>query len=155
MLSLRQVARTFSVMRPGVVNQLVLIRHGESEWNKLNLFTGWVDCQLSEKGCEEAIEAGKLMKKEGFEFDQAFTSVLSRAIKTLYLGLEYSNQMFVPIENSWKLNERHYGALQGLNKKETVEKHGEEQVKIWRRSYDIPPPPMNPAEEKVPCIDRR
>nr|QGJ83665.1 phosphoglycerate kinase [Opalinidae sp.] len=153
MLKINSVFRRFASTE--VFNKLVLIRHGESEWNKLNLFTGWVDCPLSAKGCEEAIEAGKLLKQNGFQFDYAYTSVLSRAIKTLYLSLEHSDQLFIPVEKAWELNERHYGALQGLNKKETVEKHGEEQVKIWRRSYDIPPPPVDPKNEKVPCIDRR
>lgn len=152
--SLRNI-RAFSTLRPGVVNQLVLIRHGQSDWNKKNLFTGWVDVPLSDKGEEEARAGGKLIKEEGLQFDIAYTSVLKRAIKTLWCALEESDQMWVPIENSWRLNERHYGSLQGLNKVETVQKYGEKQVLEWRRSYDIPPPPMDPKAEKYPCIDRR
>jgi 2,3-bisphosphoglycerate-dependent phosphoglycerate mutase len=134
---------------------LVLLRHGESTWNKENRFTGWTDVDLSDKGRDEARAAGKLMLQEGYAFDLAFTSVLKRAIKTLWLALEEMDRMWIPIENSWKLNERHYGALQGLNKKETVERHGEAQVKIWRRSYDIPPPPLSPDDERAPSHDPR
>ena len=120
--------------------KVILIRHGESEWNKENRFTGWTDVPLSEKGEAEAREAGKLLKNEGIVFDLAFTSVLKRAIKTLWLTLEEMDLMWIPVTRSWRLNERHYGALQGLNKAETAAKYGDEQVKIWRRSYDVRPP---------------
>lgn len=119
---------------------LVMVRHGQSEWNLANKFTGWVDVDLSEKGEQEAIEAGKKIKEAGIVFDHAHTSILKRAIKTCNYALEYSEQLFVPVEKSWRLNERHYGALQGLNKAETAEKYGDEQVHIWRRSYDTLPP---------------
>ena len=128
--------------------RLVLVRHGESQWNKENRFTGWVDIDLSDKGREEARKAGSLMRAEGFLFDKAYTSVLKRAVRTLWLGLEEMDAMWLPVETSWRLNERHYGALQGLNKTETALKYGEDQVKIWRRSYDTPPPPMNDADFK-------
>lgn len=135
--------------------RLVLVRHGESQWNKENRFTGWVDIDLSEKGREEARKAGRLMKAEGFLFDSAYTSVLKRAVRTLWLGLEEMDAMWLPVQTSWRLNERHYGALQGLNKTETAEKYGEEQVKIWRRSYDTPPPPMNDADFKRQAAEPR
>lgn len=135
--------------------KLVLIRHGESQWNLENRFTGWTDVELSETGTKEAIEAGKVLRTEGFEFDIAYTSVLKRAIKTLWLALEQLDQMWIPIVNDWHLNERHYGALQGLNKAETAEKHGEDKVKIWRRSYDIPPPELEPDDPRFPGLDRR
>jgi 2,3-bisphosphoglycerate-dependent phosphoglycerate mutase len=128
--------------------KLVLIRHGESIWNKENRFTGFKDVDLSEKGREEAKAAGELLKKEGFTFDIAYTSVLKRAIRTLWTILDELDLMWIPIVNSWKLNERHYGDLQGLNKSEMAEKFGEEQVHIWRRSYDVPPPPMNQDDER-------
>jgi len=128
-------------------HRLVLVRHGESTWNKENRFTGWVDCPLSEKGVKEAISGGNLLKENGFQFDIAYTSTLKRAIKTLWLALEQMDLMYIPIVNTWRLNERHYGALQGLNKQETVDKHGKEQVLIWRRSYDIPPPPIEASSE--------
>lgn len=128
--------------------KLVLIRHGESEWNKENRFTGFKDVDLSEKGRAEAKEAGELLKKEGFTFDIAYTSVLKRAIRTLWSILDEMDLMWIPIVNSWKLNERHYGDLQGLNKAETAQKFGDEQVKIWRRSYDIPPPAMSISDER-------
>lgn len=134
---------------------LVLLRHGESQWNKENRFTGWVDVPLSEKGIEEARNAGKLLRSEGFQFDVAYTSVLKRAIKTLWLALEELDQMYIPIHNSWRINERMYGALQGLNKAETVQKHGEAQVKIWRRSYDIAPPPLPVSDPGWPGHDAR
>ena len=118
---------------------LVLLRHGQSTWNQENRFTGWTDVPLSAQGVEEARAAGRLLHSEGYVFDFAFTSVLKRAIKTLWLALEEMDRMWIPIHNTWLLNERHYGALQGLNKKETVERHGEAQVHIWRRSYAIPP----------------
>ena len=122
---------------------LVMVRHGQSEWNLANKFTGWVDVDLSEKGQEEAIEAGKKIKEAGIVFDHAHTSILKRAIKTCNYVLEYSEQLFVPVEKTWRLNERHYGALQGLNKAETAEKYGDEQVHIWRRSYDTLPPTLS------------
>ena len=123
--------------------QLVLLRHGESVWNKENLFTGWRDVPLSEKGEAEAREAGRVLKNSGFAPNLAFTSVLARAIKTLWLALEEMDRMWIPITDNWRLNERHYGALQGKNKLEAVEKFGEEQVKVWRRSYATPPPPVD------------
>lgn len=137
------------------MHKLVLLRHGESDWNRENRFTGWTDVRLSTKGVEEAHAAGKLMKKEGFVFDVAYTSVLSRAIQTLWIALEEMDLMWIPIRNSWRLNERHYGALQGLNKAETAAKHGEEQVKIWRRSYDVPPPPLALDDPRHPGKDAR
>ena len=127
-------------------SQLVLLRHGQSQWNLDNRFTGWVDVDLTEQGRAEARAAGRLMADEGLRFDQAHTSLLKRAIRTLWLGLDELDQMWVPVRRSWRLNERSYGALQGLNKAETAEKHGDEQVHIWRRSYDIPPPAM-PADD--------
>jgi len=137
------------------MKKLVLLRHGESTWNKENRFTGWTDVPLSEKGTNEAVEAGRLLVKEGFVFDVAFTSVLKRAIKTLWITLEEMDLMWIPVHNHWRLNERHYGALQGLNKAETAEKHGMEQVKIWRRSYDIPPPALTTDDERYPGKDPR
>jgi 2,3-bisphosphoglycerate-dependent phosphoglycerate mutase len=134
---------------------LVLLRHGESQWNRENRFTGWVDVPLSEAGVREAERAGRLMRDEGLAFDVAYTSLLKRAIKTLWLGLEALDQMWLPVHRTWRLNERMYGALQGLNKAETVKEHGEEQVKIWRRSYDIPPPPLARGDERWPGRDRR
>lgn len=130
--------------------KLVLIRHGESEWNHLNLFTGWTDVDLTEKGHEEAISAGKLLQKEGFEFDICYTSYLKRAIHTLNHVLEQMDLEWIPVIKNWRLNERHYGALQGLNKAETAKKYGEEQVKIWRRSYDINPPALEKDDERNP-----
>ena len=132
--------------------ELVLIRHGESEWNKLNLFTGWTDVELSEKGKEEATNGGKLLKEAGFHFDVAYTSYLKRAIHTLNRVLEAMDQEYIPVSKTYKLNERHYGALQGLNKAETAEKFGEEQVKIWRRSYDIQPPALEPTDPRNPAL---
>ena len=134
---------------------LVLLRHGQSTWNKENRFTGWTDVPLSEKGSEEARAAGRLLQAEGYTFDIAFTSVLKRAIRTLWLALEEMDRLWIPEIKSWRLNERHYGALQGLNKKETVDRHGEEQVKIWRRSYAIQPPPLDPGDERNPAKDPR
>ena len=133
--------------------KLVLIRHGESEWNKANLFTGWTDVDLSEKGIKEAKDGGKLLKEEGYTFDIAFTSVLKRAIRTLNLALDELDLMWIPVVKSWRLNERHYGALQGLNKAETAEKYGDEQVLIWRRSYDVPPPALKEDDERYPGND--
>jgi 2,3-bisphosphoglycerate-dependent phosphoglycerate mutase len=135
--------------------KLMLLRHGESEWNKENRFTGWTDVRLTPKGIEEAKAAGRLMKEEGFVFDLAYTSVLSRAIKTLWLALEEMDLMWIPVENDYRLNERHYGGLQGLNKAETAEKHGADQVKIWRRSYDIPPPSLTIDDPRHPSKDPR
>lgn len=135
--------------------KLVLIRHGESQWNKENRFTGWHDVDLSEKGLQEASAAGRRLKESGYEFDVAFTSVLTRAIRTLWIVLDEMQQMYVPVHRHWRLNERHYGALQGLNKAETAAKHGEDQVKIWRRSFDIPPPLLEPSDERCPVNDPR
>ncbi len=135
--------------------KLVVIRHGESVWNKENRFTGWKDIDLSEKGRVEAIAAGELLKAQGFEFDLAYTSVLKRAIRTLNIILDEMDLMWLPVIKNWRLNERHYGNLQGLNKSEMAEKFGEEQVHIWRRSYDIPPPPMEISDERNPRNDRR
>jgi 2,3-bisphosphoglycerate-dependent phosphoglycerate mutase len=135
--------------------RLVLLRHGESTWNRENRFTGWTDVDLTEKGRAEAREAGRLMAAEKFEFDVAYTSVLKRAIRTLWIALDEMDLMWIPEYRSWRLNERHYGALQGLNKAETAAQHGEAQVKIWRRSYDIPPPPLTPDDPRHPSRDRR
>ncbi|EKZ3727050.1 2,3-diphosphoglycerate-dependent phosphoglycerate mutase [Listeria monocytogenes] len=135
--------------------KLVLIRHGQSEWNKLNLFTGWHDVDLSQEGVVEAMTAGKRIKEASLEFDVAFTSVLTRAIKTLNYVLEESDQMWVPVHKSWRLNERHYGALQGLNKQETAEKYGADQVQKWRRSYDTLPPLLEENDERQAKNDRR
>ena len=135
--------------------KLVLLRHGESTWNKENKFTGWTDVDLSDKGMAEAREAGKVLKKERYEFDVAFTSVLKRAIRTLWITLDEMDLMWIPIYNSWRLNERHYGALQGLNKSEMAQKFGEEQVLIWRRSYDIPPKPLDKKDQRYPGNDPR
>jgi len=135
--------------------KLVLLRHGESTWNLENRFTGWTDVGLSKKGIEEAHSAAKYLKKEGFTFDIAYTSVLKRAILTLWIVLEDMDLMWIPVYRSWRLNERHYGALQGLNKLEMVEKYGEKQVLIWRRSYDIQPPPLTEEDERYPAKDLR
>jgi 2,3-bisphosphoglycerate-dependent phosphoglycerate mutase len=137
------------------VYKLVLIRHGESVWNKENLFTGWTDVDLSEKGVEEAREAGKVLKSEGYTFDIAYTSVLKRAIRTLWLALDEMDLMWIPVIRDWRLNERHYGALQGLNKAQTAEKYGEAQVKIWRRSYDVRPPALEKNDPRFPGFDPR
>jgi len=130
--------------------KLVLVRHGESEWNRLNLFTGWMDVDLSEKGHGEAAEGGRLLKAEGFDFDVCYTSYLKRAMHTLNHILEEMDREWLPVNKTWKLNERHYGTLQGLNKSETAEKYGEEQVKIWRRSFDVQPPALEEADERNP-----
>ena len=132
--------------------QLVLIRHGESEWNKLNLFTGWTDVELSDKGRAEAALGGKLLKEEGFKFDVAYTSFLKRAIHTLNFVLNEMNQEYIPVFKSYKLNERHYGALQGLNKAETAAKYGNDQVTVWRRSYDVQPPALTETDERNPAL---
>jgi 2,3-bisphosphoglycerate-dependent phosphoglycerate mutase len=138
-----------------MAHRIVLLRHGESVWNKENRFTGWTDVGLSEKGVAEATAAGGRLKADGYVFDVAFTSVLSRAIKTLWIALEEMDLMWIPVHNSWRLNERMYGALQGLNKAEMAEKHGEAQVKIWRRSYDIPPPALARDDPRYPGNDPR
>ncbi|MBR7065003.1 MAG: 2,3-diphosphoglycerate-dependent phosphoglycerate mutase [Treponema sp.] len=130
------------------MTKLVLVRHGESEWNKLNLFTGWTDVDLSEKGIAEAKSAGQLLKSEGFDFDVCYTSFLKRAIHTLNHILDEMDRAWLPVVKTWKLNERHYGALQGLNKAETAQKYGEEQVKIWRRSFDVKPPALEESDER-------
>jgi 2,3-bisphosphoglycerate-dependent phosphoglycerate mutase len=135
--------------------KIVFVRHGESAWNKENRFTGWTDVPLSEKGLSEAKAAGQLLKKEGYVFDKAYTSVLKRAIKTLWCVLEEMDLMWIPVEHSWRLNERHYGALQGLNKAETAEKFGDAQVKIWRRSYATRPPMLEKNDERYPGSDPR
>jgi 2,3-bisphosphoglycerate-dependent phosphoglycerate mutase len=135
--------------------RLVLLRHGESTWNKENRFTGWTDVDLSDKGREEAREAGRLMSAEKYEFDVAYTSVLKRAIRTLWIAIDELDLMWIPVYRSWRLNERHYGALQGLNKAETAAKYGDDQVKIWRRSYDTPPPPLTYEDPRHPSHDRR
>jgi 2,3-bisphosphoglycerate-dependent phosphoglycerate mutase len=137
------------------MQKLVLIRHGESEWNRENRFTGWTDVNLTEKGRAEALEAGRLLKAGGYEPDVAFTSVLKRAIWTLWLALDVMDRVWIPVHRSWTLNERHYGALQGLNKAETAAKFGEDQVKIWRRSYDVPPPKLEPGDPRAPGHDPR
>src|SRR6476661_6517041 len=132
------------------MHKLVLLRHGESTWNKENRFTGWTDVDLSEKGREEATEGGRLLKEAGFTFDRAYTSVLKRALRTCWIALDQLDLLWIPVEKSWRLNERHYGALQGLNKAETAAQHGDAQTKIWRRSYDIPPPPLSPNDGRHP-----
>jgi 2,3-bisphosphoglycerate-dependent phosphoglycerate mutase len=135
--------------------KLVLLRHGQSIWNLENLFTGWTDVGLSEQGVEEAHNSGKLLREEGYEFDVAYTSVLKRAIKTLWIAMEEMDMEWLPVHRAWQLNERHYGALQGLNKAQTAEKFGDEQVHIWRRSYDVPPPALDFNDERHPRFDRR
>ena len=137
------------------MKRIVLLRHGESIWNQENRFTGWYDVDLAEKGMNEACEAGRLMKTEGFTFDLAYTSVLKRAIRTLWLALDQMDLLWIPVIKSWRLNERHYGALQGLNKAETAAKFGDGQVLIWRRSYDIPPPPLDKGDSRYPGQDPR
>jgi 2,3-bisphosphoglycerate-dependent phosphoglycerate mutase len=134
---------------------VVLLRHGESTWNRENRFTGWTDVGLSEKGVAEAHEAARALLQGGYPFDVAYTSVLKRAIKTLWIVLEDMDLMWIPVHRSWRLNERHYGALQGLNKAETAARHGEDQVKVWRRSYSVPPPPLSPDDERHPGRDPR
>ncbi len=137
------------------MSKLVLLRHGESLWNKENRFTGWTDVDLTERGREEAARAGQLMKDEGLQFDLAFTSVLKRAIRTLWIALDQMDRMWIPVHNTWRLNERHYGALQGLNKAETAAQFGEAQVQLWRRSYDVPPPALDPGDPRHPGSDPR
>lgn len=137
------------------MHKLVLIRHGESTWNKENRFTGWTDVDLSDKGREEARAAGQLLKHEGYGFDLVFTSLLQRAIRTSHLVLDELDELWLPVQRSWRLNERHYGALQGLNKAETAAEHGDDQVKIWRRAYHIPPPPLGADDPRSPARDPR
>jgi 2,3-bisphosphoglycerate-dependent phosphoglycerate mutase len=137
------------------MTKLVLVRHGESDWNRENRFTGWTDVDLSEKGRTEALEAGRVLKAEGFTFDIAYTSVLKRAIRTLWIAIDEMDLLWVPVVRAWQLNERHYGALQGLDKSETAAKFGEGQVKIWRRSYDIPPPALEASDDRYPGHDPR
>jgi 2,3-bisphosphoglycerate-dependent phosphoglycerate mutase len=138
-----------------IMYKLVLLRHGESTWNKENRFTGWTDVDLSDTGREEATKAGELLKEGGYVFDVAYTSVLTRAIRTLFIALDVLDLLWIPVLKRWQLNERHYGALQGLNKAETAAKHGQEQTKIWRRSYDIPPPPLTLDDPRHPSHDAR
>jgi 2,3-bisphosphoglycerate-dependent phosphoglycerate mutase len=137
------------------MHSVVLLRHGESTWNKENRFTGWTDVDLSDRGREEAREAGRLLREGGYTFDLAYTSVLKRAIRTLGIALDELDLLWIPVTKNWRLNERHYGALQGLNKAETAAKHGEAQTKIWRRSFDIPPPPLSAGDERDPARDPR
>jgi 2,3-bisphosphoglycerate-dependent phosphoglycerate mutase len=137
------------------MHKLVLIRHGESSWNKENRFTGWTDVELSDKGRQEAKDAGQVLKAGGYSFDVAYTSVLKRAIRTLWTVLDETDRMWIPVYRTWRLNERHYGALQGLNKSETAAKYGDAQVKIWRRSYDVPPPVLTEDDERFPGHDPR
>lgn len=135
--------------------KVVLLRHGESQWNKLNLFTGWTDVELSEQGLKEAKLSGELLKEGDYKFDIAYTSLLKRAIQTLNIVLEEMDLLWLPVVKNWRLNERHYGALQGLNKAETAEKYGADQVKVWRRSYDVPPPALEESDDRYPGKDRR
>jgi 2,3-bisphosphoglycerate-dependent phosphoglycerate mutase len=137
------------------MHRLVLLRHGESTWNRENRFTGWTDVDLTDHGRVEAREAGRLMAAEKYEFDVAYTSVLKRAIRTLWIALDELDMMWIPVHRSWRLNERHYGGLQGLNKAETAAQYGEAQVKVWRRSYDVPPPPLTLEDPRHPSLDRR
>jgi 2,3-bisphosphoglycerate-dependent phosphoglycerate mutase len=137
------------------MSTVVLLRHGESTWNRDNRFTGWTDVDLTPKGVQEATEAGALIGQAGLTFDLAYTSVLKRALRTCWIALDALDLLWIPVVKNWRLNERHYGALQGLNKAETAARHGEEQIKIWRRSYDIPPPPLSSDDERHPSHDRR
>jgi 2,3-bisphosphoglycerate-dependent phosphoglycerate mutase len=137
------------------MHKLILLRHGESDWNRENRFTGWTDVDLSPTGIEEAHRAGRILLERGFTFDVAFTSLLKRAIRTLWIVLDAMDLMWIPVHRSWRLNERHYGALQGLNKAETAAQHGEAQVKVWRRSYDVRPPALEPDDPRFPGRDRR
>lgn len=138
-----------------MAHKLILLRHGQSEWNLKNLFTGWVDVDLTEKGREEATEAARLIREEGLDFDLAYTSTLKRAIRTLWIVMDGMDRMWVPVTRAWELNERHYGALQGLDKAETMRRHGEEQVHTWRRSYDVPPPPLDHDDPNHPRFEQR
>jgi 2,3-bisphosphoglycerate-dependent phosphoglycerate mutase len=144
-----------SNVKGDIMHKIVLLRHGQSTWNKENKFTGWTDVDLSEKGIKEATEAGKILKKEGFTFDLAYTSVLKRAIRTLWITLDEMDLMWIPVIRHWRLNERHYGALQGLNKAETAKKYGNDQVQIWRRSYSTQPPALETTDERYPGNDLR
>ena len=137
------------------MHKVVLLRHGESVWNKENLFTGWTDVDLSEKGRDEAKEAGRVLKEAGFTFDVAYTSLLKRAVRTLWIALDEMDLMWIPVVRDWRLNERHYGAMQGLNKAETAAKYGEAQLKVWRRSYDVPPPGLEVSDPRYPGHDPR
>jgi 2,3-bisphosphoglycerate-dependent phosphoglycerate mutase len=137
------------------MHKLVLLRHGESAWNKENRFTGWTDVDLTEQGRKEAKTAGEVLKKEGYSFDLAYCSVLKRALRTLWIVLDELDELWIPVEKTWRLNERHYGGLQGLNKSETAAKYGEDQVLVWRRSYDIPPPPLEKTDKRYPGFDPR
>jgi 2,3-bisphosphoglycerate-dependent phosphoglycerate mutase len=148
-------SKNHTIYKERYMKKLVLLRHGESQWNRENRFTGWVDVDLSEKGKEEARAAGHLLRSEGFVFDVAYSSVLKRAIRTLWTVLDEMNLMWIPVTKNWRLNERHYGALQGLNKAETAQRHGDEQVLIWRRSYDTPPPALAEDDEMYPGKDPR
>jgi len=138
-----------------VAGKLVMVRHGQSLWNLENLFTGWTDVDLTPEGCEEALQAGRELKRQGLVPDLVFTSVLKRAIRTQWLMLDELDLLWLPVERHWRLNERHYGALQGLNKAQTVERHGEAQVQLWRRSYDVPPPPLDLDDQRHPRFDPR
>lgn len=137
------------------MHKLVLLRHGESTWNKENRFTGWTDVDLTDQGRKEAKTAGEVLKKEGYSFDLAYCSVLKRALRTLWIVLDELDELWIPVEKTWRLNERHYGGLQGLNKSETAAKYGEDQVLVWRRSYDVPPPPLEKSDERYPGHDPR
>ena len=147
--------RTNNQPKVKIMKKLVLLRHGESLWNKENRFTGWTDIGLTPKGIEEAKEAGRVLKEKGFTFDMAFTSYLRRAIKTLWLALEEMDQMWIPVYKSWRLNEKHYGNLQGLNKAETAKKYGDDKVLMWRRSYDIPPAPLDINDARHPRFEAK
>lgn len=149
------IAETHSPFQKVNMKKIVLLRHGESTWNKENRFTGWTDVDLTPKGLQEAQNAGRLLHENGFAFDVAYTSVLKRAIRTLWIVLDEMNQMWIPIQHTWRLNERHYGALQGLNKAETAAKYGDEQVLIWRRSYDVRPPALTADDERYAGTDPR
>ena len=137
------------------MHKLVLLRHGESTWNKENRFTGWTDVDLTDQGRQEAKAAGQVLKKDGFSFDRAYCSVMKRALRTLWIVLDELDELWIPVEKTWRLNERHYGGLQGLNKSETAAQYGEDQVLVWRRSYDIPPPPLEKSDERYPGHDPR
>ncbi len=155
MLSYSGIGCAFHTSEVAKMFKLTLIRHGESQWNRENRFTGWTDVDLTEKGMSEAHEAARLLSEQGLSFDVAFTSTLKRAIRTLWTIMDDMDLMWIPVLRSWRLNERHYGALQGLNKAETAAKHGDEQVLVWRRSYDIPPPPLEISDPRHPANDRK
>jgi 2,3-bisphosphoglycerate-dependent phosphoglycerate mutase len=151
----QQIAIRAAAERKNFMHKLVLLRHGESTWNKENRFTGWTDVDLTDKGREEAKTAGQVLKEQGFSFDLAYCSVLKRALRTLWIVLDELDELWIPVEKSWRLNERHYGGLQGLNKSETAAKYGEDQVLVWRRSYDVPPPALEKSDERYPGRDPR